>query len=213
LLLCFNGLLREAVHRAIQTRKGSLILMSTIRDWQQNREMWVRVLEKQTSEDLDIWNDRVRKAAIADENALREWLSTRGVTGYAQSLLVMERFGYPDFLLASADELIDRQYADRSRLRPVYDAIIIAAERCGELIIQARKSYVSLVAPRRTFARVQPAKLRVDLGLRLEKCETGGRLEPSRIHHTMRVQIALTEPNEVDAEVQHWLELAYLENS
>ncbi|HSE25007.1 MAG TPA: DUF5655 domain-containing protein [Pyrinomonadaceae bacterium] len=187
--------------------------MSTIRDWRQSREMWVRVLEKQTSEGLDVWNERVRKETIADENALRDWLSTEGVTGYAQSLLVMERFGYPDFLLASADELIVRQYADRSRLRPIYDAVILAAERCGELIIQARKTYVSLVAPRRTFARVQPAKTRVDLGLRLEKCEPGGRLELSRIHHTMRVQIALTTPSEVDTEVQRWLQLAYLENS
>jgi hypothetical protein len=29
------------------------------------------------------------------------------VTGYAQQLLVMERFGYPDFLTVTADELID----------------------------------------------------------------------------------------------------------
>lgn len=40
------------------------------------------------------------------------------MTGYARSLLVMERFGYPDFLRASGDELIDGQYADRPlRLR------------------------------------------------------------------------------------------------
>jgi hypothetical protein len=187
--------------------------MTTICDWQQEREMWVRILEKQTTEGLDTWNQRIRKASIADESGLRTWLSALGVTGYAQSLLVMERFGYPDFMLATADELIDKQYADRSHLRPTYDAIIIAAARCGEFVIQARKTYVSLVAPRRTFARVQPAKTRVDLGLRLERCNTGGRLEPSRIHHTMRVQIALTAANEVDAEVQRWLELAYLENS
>ena len=187
--------------------------MPTIRDWQRNREMWVRVLAKQTNEDVDTWNERIRGASIEDESGLRSWLSTRGVTGYAQSLLVMERFGYPDFLLATADELIEKQYADRPQLRPVYDAIIAAAARCGELVIQARKTYVSLVAPRRTFARVQPAKQRVDLGLRLESCKAGGRLEPSRIHHTMRLQIALTKPDEVDAEVQNWLERTYLENS
>lgn len=187
--------------------------MPTVRDWQRNRQMWVRVLEKQTNEDLDTWNERIREASIGDESGLRAWLSARGVTGYAQTLLVMERFGYPDFIVATADELIDKQYADRAQLRPIYDAIIVAAERCGELIIQARKTYVSLVAPRRTFARVQPAKKRVDLGLRLEGCKPGGRLEISRIHHTMRVQIALATRDDVDAEVQRWLERAYLENS
>ena len=42
---------------------------------------------------------------MKDEAALRAWLNERGVTGYGQSLLVMERFGYPDFLRADADEL------------------------------------------------------------------------------------------------------------
>ena len=176
--------------------------MPTIRDWQRNKEMWVRVLEKQTNEGLDTWNDRIRESSIDDESGLRAWLSARGVMGYAQSLLVMERFGYPDFILASAEELIEAQYADRAQLRPIYDAIILA-----------RKTYVSLVAPRRTFARVQPAKTRVDLGLRLESCKPGGRLQLSRIHHTMRVQIALTTRADVDGEVQRWLEQAYLENS
>lgn len=187
--------------------------MPTIRDWRRNKEMWVRVLEKQTGESLGTWNERIREASIENESGLHAWLSARGVTGYAKSLLVMERFGYPDFLLATAAELIEKQYANRAQLRPIYDSIIFAAERCGELIIQARKTYVSLVAPRRTFARVQPAKRHVDLGLRLESCRIGGRLQLSRIHHTMRVQIALSTPDEVDVEVQRWLEQAYRENS
>lgn len=70
------------------------------------------------------------------------------MTGYPAMLLVMERFGYPDYLIASVDELIEGQYADRPALR--------------------HKTYVALVTPRRTFAAVQPTtKKRVDLGLRL----------------------------------------------
>ena len=187
--------------------------MPTILDWRQNRDRWIGLLKNQTSEGLDTWNQRIREATITDERQLRNWLSVQGITGYAQLLLVMERFGYPDFVLATADELIEKQYADRAHLRPIYDAIIVASECYGELVIQARKTYVSLVTPRRTFARVQPRKSHVDLGLRLENCEVGGRLETSRIHHTMRVQIALTKPEEVDTEVQSWIERAYLENS
>ena len=187
--------------------------MRTIRDWQQNREMWIRALEKQTRENLDTWNKRIREGSIANESDLRDWLSERGVTGYARSLLVMERFGYPDFLLATAEELIDRQYAKRPHLRPIYDEIITAAERCGKIIIQTRKTYVSLVAPRRTFARVQPTSTRLVLGFRLASLNPSGRLEPSGIHHTMHLQVGLTSPDEVNAEVQHWLELAYQENS
>jgi len=187
--------------------------MNEIRDWQQNREMWIRVLEKQTGEGVDKWNRRIKKERLEDERSLRAWLTKRGVTGYARSLLVMERFGYPDFLRASADELIDRQYADRPQLRPIFDAVISAAARLGEVIIQARKTYDSLVSTRRTFARVQATtKNRVDLGLRLESQKPVGRLAPSRIHETMQFQISLTAPGDFDSEALEWLQKAYDQN-
>jgi hypothetical protein len=188
--------------------------MGNVLDWNRNREMWIRVLQKQTGEGLDYWNARVRKENFKDEKSLRGWLKEQGVTGYAESLLVMERFGYPDFLTASAQELIEGQYADRPHLRPIYDAIIEAVMGMGEVTIQTRKTFVSLLTPRRTFARVQPTtKNRVDVGLRIEGQEPGGRLRPSTIHETMKLQISLTSVNEVDAEVLSRLRQAYDENS
>jgi hypothetical protein len=125
----------------------------------------------------------------------------------------MERFGYPDFIVASADELINRQYADAPQLRAVYDAIVEAATNCGDLTIQARKTFVSLVSPRRTFARIQRAKARVNLGLRLDGQRPVGRLVPSKIHDTMRLQITVSNAAQVDAELQDWLKRAYAENA
>jgi hypothetical protein len=126
----------------------------------------------------------------------------------------MERFGYPDFLLATADELIDAQYEDRPGLRPIFDAIIAAAMRLGKVTVQARKTYVSLVSPRRTFARIQATtKGRVDLGLRIEGVAPDGRLQPSRIHETMPLQIGLSTLPDIDDEVVRWLRRAYDENS
>jgi hypothetical protein len=187
--------------------------MPNTQDWGHNRAMWVRVLEKRTGHGVAEWVRRIEQAHLTDEQSLRAWLEARGVTGYARTLLVMEQFGYPDFLLASAEELLDRQYADRPGLRPIYDAIVREATRLGDVSIQTRKTFVSLVGPRRTFARVQATtKARVDLGLRLEGQEPAGRLRPSRIHETMRVQFELTAPGEVDTEVVRWLRRAYAEN-
>jgi hypothetical protein len=149
--------------------------------------MSARLLKERTGEDVDVWNRRVKKESFNDKKALRAWLTKQGVTGYAQSLLVMERFGYPDFLLASADELVEGQYGDRPHLR--------------------------LVSSRRTFARVQPTtKNRVDLGLRLDGQKPGGRLQPSKIHDTMRLQISFTTRDEVDSEALDWLQRAYDRN-
>jgi hypothetical protein len=117
-------------------------------------------------------------------------------------------------LLASADELVDCQSADRLQLRPIYDAIVAAATGLGEVVIQTRKTYVSLVPPRRTFTRIQPTtKGRVDLALRLEGHKPGGRLQPSKIHETMKLQISLATVEEVDSEVLNWMQRALDENS
>ncbi len=186
--------------------------MAQTRDWKGMKEMSARQLHERTGQAVTAWNQRIATEGFSDERALRAWLTEQGVTGYAQSLLVMERFGYPDFFLASADELIEGQYADHPQLRPSFDAIFDAAG-LGEVVVQTRKTYVSLVTPRRTFARIQPTtKQRVDLGLRLEGQEPGGRLLPCKIHETMPLQISLTTPDEVDAALLGWLQQAYEQN-
>jgi hypothetical protein len=186
----------------------------TTHDWKRNRDMWERVLERQTGEGIAAWNRRLRGKRFSDERAMRAWLTEQGVTGYGRSLLVMERFGYPGFFLTSADKLVDDQYADRPHLRPIYDAIIKAASSLDDVVIQTRKTFVALVTPRRTFARIVPStKTRIDLGLRLEGRKPGGRLVRSKIHETMPVQVSLESAKDVDKELRALLREAWEENS
>src|SRR5437870_1157082 len=78
-------------------------------------------------------------------------------------------------------QLIDGQYADRPQLRPILDAVLALLPALGPVTVQARKTMVSLVCPRRTFAVVQATtKDRVDLGLRLDHAEPGGRLQSAK---------------------------------
>ncbi|TFV51575.1 hypothetical protein E4P43_10090 [Blastococcus sp. TF02A-35] len=172
-------------------------------------------LRATTGEDVATWNERVRGTGLGTEPELRAWLAGQGVTGYAQMLLVMERFGYPGFLTASAEELVDAQYADRPDLRPVHDAVVAAALALGEVHVQARKGYVPLVGPRRTFAVLQAStRSRVDLGLRLDDREPGGRLLPARSvgNRDCAVRVALTAVDDVDHEVLALLAEAYRAN-
>ena len=121
--------------------------------------------------------------------------------------------GPPD-LGAEADGLIAGQYSDRPCLRPVLDAVLAALPALGPVTVQARKTFVSLVTPRRTFAVVQATtKSRVDLGLRLEHERLGGRLLAARDIGAATVRIPLTRPADVDAEVLGWLRRAYQENA
>jgi hypothetical protein len=122
----------------------------------------------------------------------------------------------PDFLTAGASELIDGQYADRPQLRPILDAVLALLPALGPATVQARKTIVSLVCPRRTFAVVQATtKTRVDLGLRLENTVPSGRLQAARNMGGggATVRIALTGPGDVDDEVRDWMRRAYDENT
>jgi hypothetical protein len=183
--------------------------------------MYARVqaqLERQTGEDLAAWNGRIRaEPELADEPSLRAWLADRGVTGYPAMLLVFERFGYPDYLQRDADDLIDGQYRDRPALRAVYERIVEVVLELGQVELQARKTYVALIGPRRTFASIQATtRTRVDIGLRLDgvAAQPGGRLEVARSigQSSMTHKIGVAAPAEVDGEVVAWLRRAYQAN-
>jgi hypothetical protein len=187
------------------------------RSWQVMREQEIKWLIVRTGDGLETWNARVLEQAFDDEPSLRAWLSDRGVTGYPAMLLVMERFGYPDYLEATADELIDGQYADRAELRPILDAVLALLPGVGDVEIQARKTYVALISPKRTFGAVQPTtRKRVDLGLRLAPDQQPeGRLERVKNFGQSSVthRIGLASAADVDGFVDDWLHAAYEANT
>jgi Family of unknown function (DUF5990)/Domain of unknown function (DUF5655) len=117
---------------------------------------------------------------------------------------------------ADADELIEGQYADRPQLRPILDAVLALLPALGPATVQARKTIVSLVCPRRTFAVVRATtKDRVDLGLRLDDAEPGGRLQSAKGigGGGATVRIALRRPEDVDDEIRGLMLRAYEENT
>jgi len=190
--------------------------MGEARSWAEMMRWCAELLEKRTGAGVPEWNERVRQSGMETEPSLRAWLAERDVTGYPQMLLVMERFGNPEFLQATADELIDGQYADRPGLRPILDRVLAVSSTLGELHVQARKTYVSLVSPRRQFAVIKPTtRTRVDLGLRLEPQLVGGRLQLARGigNDSITVRIGLQSADEVDDEVVEWLHRTYAANA
>jgi len=114
------------------------------------------------------------------------------------------------------DELIEGQYADRPQLRPILDAVLALLPALGPATVQARRTIVSLVCPRRTFAVVRATtKDRVDLGLRLDDAEPGGRLQSAKGigGGGATVRIALRRPEDIDEEVRGLMRRAYEENT
>lgn len=185
--------------------------MTEIRDWQHNRMKWIGVLERRTGKSLAWWNARVKKEAPATRAGLKSWLATEGVNGYGASILTMERFGYPEWLAKSGEDLVAAQYANRPDLRKVYDAVITTISRFKGAAVQTRKTYVSLLTPRRTFARVKAGKDHVKVALRLDDRKPGGRLQRSRVHDEMKVELVLRSRADLDKDAVALLRDAYEE--
>jgi predicted transport protein len=125
------------------------------------------------------------------------------------------------------EELVAAQYAGaKEGLRPIYDAVVGAITALGDDVkVAPRKTYVSFDRARQ-FALVQAStRTRVDLGVRLDDatatCRQGsppgdgepgadrlalaGSFGSGNITH----RIALSAPQEVDAQVRDWLRAAY----
>lgn len=181
--------------------------------WADIRLWEIGMLQQSTGSGLEHWLARIGELAPPDVQALRDWLTVEGVSGYPRALLVHETFGYPDSTVRAADELIDAQYADRPTLRPILDAVLLYAGDLDDVSIQTRTTHVVLAGPIRTFAVVQPTTVdRVDLGLRIampvDAPDT--RLSPaSHLGADFPARIALTSPAQVDSEVAAWLKHAY----
>ena len=187
------------------------------RSWQ---GMWAKYADRlleQTGEDVQVWNERVLSDAPDNEADVRAWLAKRDIHGYTQHLLILERFGYPDYLQADDQDLIDNQYADREHLRPILDGLLdLVRANHPDVEIVGRKTYVPLYTPRRQFAVVKPTtRSRVDLGLRLDGHQPSGRMVPAKNlgNETINLRVPLAGVDDIDDEVAEVLELAWSENS
>jgi Domain of unknown function (DUF5655) len=185
------------------------------RSW---REMYERIaaqIQRETGADIAAWNARIRERGSSTAADLKAWLNEQGVTGYPAMLLGFETFGYPDYLQASADELIDGQYRDKPAIRPIYERLIGELPEVGEVEVQARKTYVALIGPKRTFASIQPTtKTRVDIGLRFDDATQAQGLEPAKSigQSSMTHKLGLSSPDDVNHEAIGWLRRAYEAN-
>ena len=174
------------------------------RTWQEMVDWMQGLLLRKTGHDVHWWAEFARRQGFTDHAALAAWLrDEHGVTGYSESAVSWEVFGYPDFMLRGADELFDGQYADRGHLRPLAEAILAWAETADGVTIQLRKTYVSLQSPRRKFAQVTAGtKSAVDVTLRWEGPPTE-RLEPVTVRgdHPFTWRVRLRTPDDVDDEL------------
>lgn len=189
--------------------------------WQTMVESNKALLLRKTGQDVGYWAEQARSAGLRNDAELRHWMrDEHGVTGYAQYAVSWELFGYPEFMLRDADELIDGQYINHPELRPIADALLAWAAATEGVELQMRKGYVSLHSPRRKFAQVtRTNNTAVDVALRLDTLRldaaAGGRLEAlkARADDPFDRRVRLTSVDQVDEELLEILARALDQNT
>jgi len=170
-------------------------------------------MKEKTGKTLPQWTAIAKKSGEEKHGAMVKFLKTEhGMTHGFANLVAHKTLKSDAGSADGADALVTAQYADaKSDLKPIYDALIKAANACGKDIeISPKKTYVSLRRSKQ-FAIIQPStKTRVDLGLNLKDSPAKGRLEPSGSFNAMvSHRVKLEKPGDVDKDVKAWLKKAF----
>lgn len=169
-------------------------------------------MKEKTGKTLEQWISVAGRSGLAKHGEIVKMLkSDHGMTHGFANLVAHKTLKSDAESLATSSDLVGTQYSGaKSALKPIYDALIASAKKCGEVEIAPKKSYVSLRRSKQ-FAIIQPStKTRVDLGINLKGEAASGRLEESGSFNAMvshRVRLETAE--DVDKEVNAWLKKAW----
>ena len=168
-------------------------------------------LKEKTGKSLDAWVKIAKASKETKHGKLVALLkSEHGLThGYAN--LVAHRRLKSAADDAAPDDLVASQYSGKkSDLKPIYNALVAAVTKFGEVEVSPKKAYVSLRRAKQ-FAIFQPSTAtRLDVGIKLKDVKPAGRLEASgsfnaMVSHRVRVESL----KEIDKELVGWLRQAY----
>lgn len=176
-------------------------------------------LPAKTGRDFDAWIALIRAQAIAGQGMRKNgevvnWLKREYGLGHSTAfILAAEALKPADYVPPTTAEIIAAQYAGaKAALRPIFARVLAYIETLGDDVrIEPRQTYVAF-ARAKQFALIQPStKTRVDLGLVLPDVEPSTRLVASTNFGSGSInrRVALTGPDEVDAEIVAWLRQAY----
>jgi len=165
-------------------------------------------MPEKTGKSLDEWKALLKTKAFAKHSEAVNFLKKEHhVThGFANTIVALSKEEQK-----GPDDLVTNQYTGKEGLLPIYKKLISSVNRFGkDVIINPKKTEVSLDRNRK-FAVIRPStKTRIDLGLKLKGKSITDRLENSGPFGTMCThRVRLTDIDQIDSELLEWLNEAY----
>lgn len=174
----------------------------------------LRNIEAKTGQDLASLHLAIRASGKVKHGEVRSWLMETYGLGYGDAnSLAHSAAGGKGVAAASdsgaADPLADIYAGKKAHLRPIHDTVVAAIGQWGDFEIAPKKGYVAL-RRKKQFAMLGPKTAdRAELGINLKEDVGSGRVVPQKPGGMCQYAVALTAPDDVDAELLDVLRRAY----
>ena len=169
-------------------------------------------LHRNTGKSLQEWITVVQKKGFAKHGEIVKFLKDEHefTHGFA-NLVALKSKGSDAGSVEDKDSLVEKQYAGKESLKPVYEKLLAEVLKFGDDIeVAPKNAYVSL-RRKKQFGSLQPAtKTRFEIGLSLKGQPGGGMLEEITTPNSMfSHKIKLESLNDLNPEMISWLRKAY----
>jgi hypothetical protein len=186
-------------------------------------QKWIVTLKDKTGRSADEWVVLIRKEGPKSEKKRLQWLKDKHKLGTnSASWLAARAEGKadaeenPETYLEAARSYVEAQFAGKKEaLRPMYESLLQLAARLGADVKACPCQTMVPLYRNHVFAQLKaPNNSRLDVGLALTHykgklpkrlMDTGGLAKKDRITHCIQLQT----PDQIDAEVEKWLKIAY----
>lgn len=179
---------------------------------QEMKAAMIAGLAEKTGKPLAEWLRLLQASELSKHKDIVGLLKTEhGLTHGFANMIALQALSSDSHTESDTDSLVDHQYSGaKAGLRPIYDAILAAVHKFGDVEVSPKKAYVSLRRSKQ-FAVIQPStNTRLDVGINLKDTAPQGRLEASGSFNAMLShRVRISDPAEVDEELLSWLKRAY----
>jgi predicted transport protein len=169
-------------------------------------------LHKNTGKTLEQWTELVQKESFQKHGEIVNFLKEKhGLTHGFANLVAHKAKGSYAVSAENTNDLVDKQYAGKEHLKPIYNQLMSEIQKFGDDIeIAPKNAYVSL-RRKKQFAILQPAtKTRFEIGINLKGQAPKGKLEAINAGNAMcSHKINITDVKDIDQEVIEWIKTAY----
>ncbi|MBB4634340.1 DUF5655 domain-containing protein [Longimicrobium terrae] len=172
---------------------------------EQARASQLRNIEAKTGQDLATIRAAVAVSGKAKHGEVRTWLMETYRLGYGDANTLAHftsgTMGAAQPGEGGADPLDEIYTGKKAHLRPIHDAVMAAITSWGEFEVAPKKGYVAL-RRKKQFATLGPKTAdRAEMGLNLKDDVASGRIVAQKPGGMCQYAVALTSPDDIDAEL------------